>query len=89
MGVNIDKAGGDDLAGSVDFLIGAARDLPDRGDQSVLHGYIADKARCSGAINDGAAADDQIKLRHILSPVCAGECRKAGALSSGVLMPAR
>ena len=65
MGVDIDPAGGNDLAIRIDFARGIAAHGADGGDQPVLDGNVAGKARGTGAVNDRAIADDQVISGHI------------------------
>ena len=69
MGVDIDKAGGDDLAAGVDLLPARAAHLADNADAVAIDGDIADIRFAASAIDDGAATDDQIMgCAHGLSP---------------------
>lgn len=60
MGVNVDEAGGDDLAARVDFLAPGAEVGADRDDAIALYRHIGHHGRTARAIDDGAAANHQI-----------------------------
>ncbi|OWK28909.1 hypothetical protein SPDO_27450 [Sphingomonas dokdonensis] len=63
MGVDIDPAGGDELAGRVDFAFAGAADRADRGDPIAVDRDIAAKGRTARAIDDRAAPDHQVVHR--------------------------
>jgi hypothetical protein len=67
--VDIDEAGGDQLALGVEFLGPAAGDLADGGDCVADDADIGFDRRAPGAIDDGAATNDQIECWHGLPPV--------------------
>ena len=63
MGVQVDQAGGDDLAASIDGLGAGARQVAaDRGDLAVGKGDVGDLVAPVRRIDDPPAGDDQ--LRH-------------------------
>ena len=69
MGVDVDEAGGDDLAGRIDLLIGGAVDRADRGDPIALDGEVALVRLSTAAVDDRAVANDHIIMGgHRLSP---------------------
>ena len=72
MGVDVDKAGGDDGASCVNFLARCTGDRADFNDQAVLDRHVSGIARCARAINDGAAANDHIV--HVCVPGLRSEC---------------
>jgi hypothetical protein len=62
--VDVDEAGRDDPALGVDHAPGARRvDLAHRGDAVAVHCDIGPSSGCSGAVDDGAAGNDQV-VRH-------------------------
>ena len=61
VGVDVDEARCDDLAGGVDGALGVAVDLADGDDAAVLDADVGAAARCAGAVDDVAAPDDQIE----------------------------
>ena len=63
MGVGINKARCHHPALGVDLGQGFAVHHADRRDLAVLHGHITQIARRAGAIDNAAAANDQIKHR--------------------------
>ena len=66
MGVDVDEARRDRKAAGVDFLAALCCDGANGRDQAVVDGYVADKGRGAGAIDDRAVADDHVM--HIDSP---------------------
>ena len=60
VGVDVDKAGGDDLPAGVDLIRARAGDVAHSGDLPVLHRDIGPEARRAGAIDHGPAADHQV-----------------------------
>ena len=64
VGVDVDEAGGDEFAFGVDFFRAAARDRADRGDPVADDADVGLARRAAGAVDDGAASDDQIKCGH-------------------------
>ena len=66
MGVDVDEAGGDDLAGGVDFLASRAEVFTHRDDPVAVDRDVRDKGRSARTIDDGAAANHQIM--HVRSP---------------------
>src|SRR5580704_991750 len=66
MGVDIDPAGGDQQAVRVDLAPAGAGLAADRGDLAVIDRDIASKGLRAGAVEDGAAANDDIM--HLASP---------------------
>ena len=67
MGVDVDKAGGDNRASGVDHFARIARNGADLDDQAVLDRDVRRIASCTRAIDNRAAADNQIK--HIRLPL--------------------
>jgi hypothetical protein len=67
--VRIDHARDHELAPRVDRASGRARD-PRRHlrNRSVFHGDVVDTVDALGGIDHAAAADDQVELRHCVSP---------------------
>src|SRR5204863_366812 len=67
--VRIDHAGDHELVPRIDRASGHARD-PRRHlrNFAVLHGDVVDTIDVRGRIEDAAAADDQVELRHCVSP---------------------
>ena len=63
MGVNIDKAGRDELALGVDFFLALARHLADFGDPAAGNRDIGFKQVATLAIGDTAATDDEVRGR--------------------------
>ncbi|BBB09734.1 hypothetical protein SPYCW_2750 [Sphingopyxis sp. EG6] len=61
MGVDVDKAGGDDLAAGVDFVAPCTEVFAHRDDAITIDRDIRDKGRAARAIDDGTAAYHQIK----------------------------
>ena len=75
MGVNIDKAGSDEMPTSVDFFHGVTADRADLDDKPILDGDVAVETVLSGTIDDGPVANDQIVCGHryvLLSPAKEG-----------------
>jgi hypothetical protein len=64
VGVDVDEAGGDQQAVGVDRAPGGAVDLADGGDHPVGDGDVGGAGRGTGAVDDGAAADDQVMRAH-------------------------
>ncbi len=64
MGVDVDKAGRDQLARRVDHFGGIAIDPADGNDPPVLDRHVADHRRRAGAIVNRPAANDQVIKRH-------------------------
>ena len=62
MGVDVDEAGGDDLAGGVDLAPGGAADLADLDDAVAVDRDVALEGRRARAVDDGAATNNQIPL---------------------------
>ena len=78
VGVDVDKAGRDDLSGGVDGLGGIAFQrrtagcaTPDLDDLAVFDGDVGIESVCAGAVHDGAAGDFEIE--HDYSLVCAAD----------------
>ncbi|GAA0866320.1 hypothetical protein GCM10009115_28560 [Sphingopyxis soli] len=67
MGVDVDEAGGNDLAGRIDFLACGAKVPADRDDAVARHRDIRNERRAARSVDDGAAAYHQIM--HPDSPV--------------------
>ena len=65
MSVDIDVAGGDEVAGGVDLLRAGAVDLADGGDAAIGDGEVAGIAGRTGAVDDAAVADDEIVCGHV------------------------
>src|SRR5204862_466805 len=61
VGVDVDEAGGDQLAARVDFFGAGAGDLSNGGDAAVLDRDIGFERRLAGPVDDGPAAHDQVK----------------------------
>ena len=61
MGVDVDEAGGDDLAAGVEFVAPYTEIFADRDDAITVNRDIRDKGRSAHTIDDGAAAYHQIK----------------------------
>ncbi len=70
IGVDVDKAGGDEVACRIDLFGGVAGHRTDLRDQPACDGDVAGKAVVPGAIDDGAVANDQVECGHsvLLSP---------------------
>ena len=64
MRVDVDKTGRDDLAACINFLSRIACDIACLRDQPILYRNIAGKALCTRAIDNSAAANDQIECGH-------------------------
>src|SRR3546814_9135469 len=60
MGVDVDEAGGDDLAAGVDVFAARAQVFADRDDPVAVDRDVGDKGRAARTIDDGAAANHQI-----------------------------
>ena len=60
MGVHVDPAGRHQQAVGVDLAPGRALLAADRGDPAVRDRHVAGEARLAGAIDDGAAANDDV-----------------------------
>jgi len=69
MGVDIDKAGGDDLAGSIDFFAALAGNISDRRYLAVADRNIAVDQITPAAVGNGSAADYKIIVAHIALPL--------------------
>jgi hypothetical protein len=82
VGVDVDEAGRDQLALGVDFLGAAFCDLADHSDAVAGDADIGFDGRTAGAIDDGAAADDQVEFGHwtLLGACLHGSC---GSFRSG------
>ena len=63
MCVDVDEAWRNQPIGRVDLLLATAGRLTDRDNQAVGDGYIADEGRGTGAVDDRAAANDQIVVQ--------------------------
>ncbi len=69
MGVAVDEAGRHHMALGVDYLIrGLAVKLADGGDSAVADGDIGAVTRRAGAVDHGAALDDEI-VSHLFPPI--------------------
>ena len=68
MGMDIDEAGGNDPAGSVDLLRTPAIDLPHLHDGPALDRDIGLNGICAGAIVNGTSAHYEIVFCHVTSP---------------------
>ncbi len=63
MGVDVDPAGGDEMAGGVDVAPGRAGLAADRDDPVTVDRHVADKGRTASSVHDGPAADDNVMHR--------------------------
>jgi hypothetical protein len=71
VGVRVDEAGRDDAAGGVDRLFGCvACEVADGGNAAVDDAYVGVEARRLGAVDDGAAADQQVVVGDWLVHFC-------------------
>jgi hypothetical protein len=69
MGMKIDKAWADNMAGRVNFAPTAAFDLADDTDQATVYGHISREGLRASAIDNRAAANNDIMI-HLGPPVC-------------------
>ena len=61
VGVDVQKAGGDDFAGGVHHLLGLGLDVRrDGGDAAVLDAHVRLVGRGTGTVNHGSVSDDEI-----------------------------
>ena len=60
MGVHIDPARRDHKARGIDLALAGTLLAADRGNTAAVHGDVAGKARFAGAIDNGAAANDDV-----------------------------
>src|SRR5581483_6066509 len=67
MGVDVDKAGRDQLAPGVDLFPALACDLADLADAAVLDGDIAFTEIAAASVGDGAAADHEVMSHGVSS----------------------
>ena len=67
MRVDVDEAGRHDQTARVDLLAPGAVDLADRGDAIAGDGDVAFERRRAGAVDDGAAANDEIGFHRLSS----------------------
>ena len=67
MGVDVDKAGCDDLACCVNLFAALRADMSNRRNYTAVHCNISNKARRAGAINHGSTTNN--KIMHTDSPL--------------------
>ena len=60
MGVHVDPAGRDQKSVGVDVAPGRSLLAADGGNAAVLYGDVAGERRLAGAVDDGAAANDDV-----------------------------
>ena len=60
MRVNVDEARADDEPAGINFVVPFAGDGADGADESLVDGNVADERLAAGAVDDGAAANDDI-----------------------------
>src|SRR5262245_5949747 len=61
VGVNVDKAGGDDASFGIDLFRAIALEAPDGGDAVAAHGDVALAGSGSGSVHDRPIADDEVE----------------------------
>ena len=92
MGVQIDEAGRDGMAGGVDLLLAGLRHCADRGDRIAVNGDVNFLGRIARAVHDEAVADYQIMsqldspcgwVRRPLCHICHRLRRPGGAALDG------
>ena len=82
MGVDVDEPGGHDEAGRVDDGVGLVGDLWAHGDDPVaVDGDIGGTRRCAGAVDQEAAADEEVD--HAPFASSSSRSRRAMTLSIG------
>ena len=71
MGVHVDPAGRDHQARGVDLALAGALLAADRGDAAAGDRHVARERRLAGAVDDGAAANDDVVHggRSLVAPV--------------------
>src|SRR5262249_2630422 len=62
----VNEAGAQQVAPRVDFLFGAAVELPDCGNLAVIDRDIASEPRRAGSINDSCISNREFSLTHFL-----------------------
>src|SRR5262245_39401947 len=62
--VDVDEAGCDRQAVGVDLAVGGVADASDLYDLAVAHRDVGGNGRCAGAVDNAAAADDEVEGAH-------------------------
>ena len=62
VGVNVDEAGRHQRTIGIEFACAAAADIADFHDHAVTDGHVGRALRCACAVDDAAAADDDVEF---------------------------